>query len=122
MRRQSGHLLFAGLILLTGCAEVLNYVYLSGERYPPRGENEQIEFVTLPAGARSLEDADLEQPYEVLARFDMKQQMGEGNLAQKAMDEARKIGGDAVVFQPTGAAGDDTNATATVWVVRYERE
>lgn len=114
--------MFAGLIVLSGCAQVLNYVYLAGERYPPRAADEQIEFVSLPAGARSLEDADLAQPYEVLARFDMKQQMGEGNLAEKAIEEARKIGGDVVVFQSTGAAGDHTNATATVWVVRYQRD
>lgn len=124
MRRLFSSLVLTGAVILTGCATVLNYVYLSDETYPPKSEQEPIEFISLAAGAGSLDDANLSEPYEVLARFDLKQEMGEGNLAEKAIEEARKIGGDAVVYQPTGAAGTEgqTNATATVWVIRYERE
>jgi hypothetical protein len=106
---------------MAACASVENFSYVGPHSYAPKDPAAQFDVYYLAPGAQQISQADgLEQDYEIIASFEVKQ-FGDhlGNTQKKAQERGREAGGDAIIYQ-TMPAGDDAS-NAMVWVIRYKR-
>lgn len=112
--------ILAVLTTATSCAPAIqNFAYTTPERHAPKAEGAFIELFEAP----HPDSLDLDREFEVIARFQVKQQAYvRSGLIESARERAREVGGDAIVISTdTGFEGSalfDLD-TMTVWVLRY---
>lgn len=105
---------------VSGCAPaVTNFAYTTPQRHAPKPDDAYVELYEAPGP----DEAEIERPFEVIARFEVKQRAYvRSGLIEKARQRAREVGGDAIVVAPAGRfAGSDLFDLdrLVVWVVRY---
>lgn len=108
------------LFAVPGCAPaVADFAYTTPERHAPKPDDAYVEVYE----ASVPDEAEIGQPFEVIARFQVKQRAYvRSGLIEKARQRAREVGGDAIVIAPTDRfAGSDLFDLdrMIVWVVRY---